>query len=147
MIKLIYGFDKRLRRLLGGTSVRNSRALATLKGIWLGLVYPNNTIRIRGISIQFHSPEEYHGRKLINDPNHKRKEIDFLCSLTKIGDVVFDVGANIGLHTMNLSAAVGEKGRVCSFEPDPENLAILKRNICNIVPLRIVEYQRQINVL
>jgi FkbM family methyltransferase len=38
----------------------------------------------------------------------------------KQGDVVVDVGANIGVTTLRLAALVGESGRVHAFEPNPQ---------------------------
>ncbi len=49
--------------------------------------------------------------------------------LVKEGDVVFDIGANIGFYTLLFSKLVGEEGKVYAFEPDPENFSILKKNI------------------
>src|SRR5215469_4528356 len=37
--------------------------------------------------------------------------------LIRPGDVVFDVGANVGAHTLHLARAVGRTGRVHAFEP------------------------------
>ena len=45
------------------------------------------------------------------------------------GDTVFDVGAHVGVYTLFLSQKVGPLGRVIAFEPAPENLASLGRNI------------------
>jgi FkbM family methyltransferase len=36
------------------------------------------------------------------------------------GDVVFDIGANLGVHTALLSQLAGPSGRVFAFEPNPE---------------------------
>ena len=36
------------------------------------------------------------------------------------GDVVFDVGANIGTHAIAFAKTVGDAGRVAAFEPEPE---------------------------
>jgi FkbM family methyltransferase len=47
----------------------------------------------------------------------------------KQGDVFVDVGANIGYFTVMASKAVGEKGRVYAFEPNPSSFQILKRNV------------------
>jgi FkbM family methyltransferase len=47
----------------------------------------------------------------------------------KAGDVVFDMGAHCGVSTYHLSKLVGPTGKVISFEPDPGNFEILKRNI------------------
>ncbi len=45
------------------------------------------------------------------------------------GNVVIDVGANIGYYTIIFSRLVGDKGVVYAFEPDPVNFEILKKNI------------------
>jgi FkbM family methyltransferase len=39
------------------------------------------------------------------------------------GDVVFDVGANLGAYTMLFAQWAGERGRVFAFEPAPEPFA------------------------
>lgn len=55
----------------------------------------------------------------------------------KEGEIVIDVGAHVGVFTIKASEAVGEKGLVVAIEPDPNNLALLKKNIringCNNV--------------
>jgi len=45
------------------------------------------------------------------------------------GDIVYDVGANIGYITLLLSRAVGASGQVYSFEALPANIERLKRNL------------------
>lgn len=45
------------------------------------------------------------------------------------GDVVIDAGANIGVFTVMASFLVGDTGTVISVEPDPENIAGLRKNI------------------
>lgn len=47
----------------------------------------------------------------------------------KEGDVVVDVGANIGYYTLLFAKLVGPSGKVYAFEPHPENFQILKKNI------------------
>ncbi len=44
-------------------------------------------------------------------------EIDALRPVVSKGDVVLDIGANIGTHTLFFSDAVGSQGHVHSFEP------------------------------
>jgi FkbM family methyltransferase len=46
--------------------------------------------------------------------------------LVQRGDIVFDIGANTGIHSLLFSKLVGPKGHVVAFEPLPENVAILK---------------------
>ncbi len=55
-----------------------------------------------------------------------------LHSLKKLvdkGDVILDVGANIGITTLYLADKTGETGKVYSFEPDAYNYKQLKKNI------------------
>lgn len=47
----------------------------------------------------------------------------------KKGDVVLDIGAHIGYYTLIFAKLVGGNGQVYAFEPDPENFALLKKNV------------------
>jgi FkbM family methyltransferase len=49
--------------------------------------------------------------------------------LVKPGDTVFDIGANIGAHTLHLAKQVGATGRVIAIEPTDWAYAKLLRNI------------------
>jgi len=48
------------------------------------------------------------------------------------GDLVVDVGANIGYVTMLLSRWVGESGRVYSMEPTPVTFELLAHNVSRL---------------
>jgi FkbM family methyltransferase len=52
-----------------------------------------------------------------------------LLTLTRPNMFVVDIGANIGLHTLQAARAVGERGRVYSFEPAPQAFDILRQNV------------------
>jgi FkbM family methyltransferase len=54
---------------------------------------------------------------------------DTLVSVLRPGDVVYDVGANIGFFTMLCARLVGPDGRVYAFEPMPANAAALRHNL------------------
>jgi len=45
------------------------------------------------------------------------------------GDVVYDLGANVGFYSLLASVLTGEKGHVYCFEPLARNIAYLKRHI------------------
>lgn len=49
--------------------------------------------------------------------------------LTSPGDIVVDIGANIGAHTLHLADAVGNTGKVLAFEPSRYAFKRLRRNI------------------
>lgn len=60
----------------------------------------------------------------------------------KGGDVVFDIGANVGFHTLLASSIVGPTGKVFSFEPVPRNLVYLRRHLQlnSIENVSVLEY-------
>jgi len=53
----------------------------------------------------------------------------FFERLLRAGDTVYDVGANVGIHTLLFSRLVGPKGKVYAFEPFLQNLDRLKANL------------------
>jgi FkbM family methyltransferase len=50
-------------------------------------------------------------------------------SLVRTGDVVYDIGANVGFYTLLASELVGKQGKVFAFEPLPRNINYLKKHI------------------
>ena len=56
-------------------------------------------------------------------------ETDLIKTKINKGDTVLDIGANIGYYTLIFARSVGNTGKVYAFEPDPENFALLKRNV------------------
>lgn len=49
--------------------------------------------------------------------------------LAKKGDVIVDIGANMGYYTLLASKIVGDSGKVYAFEPDPTNYSVLCKNV------------------
>jgi FkbM family methyltransferase len=49
-------------------------------------------------------------------------------ALVKVGDVCYDVGANLGFFSVLLGKLVGSQGSVYAFEPVPRNAATIERN-------------------
>lgn len=57
-----------------------------------------------------------------------KQEIALMKKYIQTGDVVLDIGANIGFYTKILSELVGENGKVYAFEPDNTNYGYLMEN-------------------
>jgi FkbM family methyltransferase len=58
-------------------------------------------------------------------------ETKFIASRLGAGDVVLDVGANIGWFSLVAARAIGKRGIVHAFEPRPDTVAMLKRTIAD----------------
>lgn len=79
------------------------------------------------------------GYKMFIDDEHKadygimniekNKEFQLMKKSIKNGDTVIDIGANVGFYTLFFRSLVGEKGKIISFEPEPNNFSMLKKNI------------------
>lgn len=53
----------------------------------------------------------------------------FLAKYLLPGDVVVDVGSNIGTHTLAAATRVGERGLVIAIEPHPRTFSYLEHNV------------------
>lgn len=60
---------------------------------------------------------------------YERDTQRLFCSTINRGDVVCDVGANVGFFTLLASKLVGPDGHVFAFEPVPRNLKILHEHL------------------
>jgi FkbM family methyltransferase len=58
-------------------------------------------------------------------------ETKFMASRLRSGDVVLDVGANIGWFSLLAAKFIGKNGLVHAFEPRPDTVAMLKRTIAD----------------
>ena len=56
-------------------------------------------------------------------------EVDVMRRFVRAGDAVFDIGANIGLHSIVLSRLVGPSGKLHAFEPNSELVPALTYTI------------------
>ena len=66
---------------------------------------------------------------LLNEGVWEKYETELIHSLIKPGDIVVDIGANIGYYTLIVAKLTGRSGKVYSFEPEPNNFQLLSKNI------------------
>lgn len=85
------------------------------------------TLRTGHISAQIAVLDAEHYVALCN--HRERAVLRCLAELVRPGDVVWDVGANVGLYTVMLGQLVGDAGRVVAFEPSPAAQQALQANL------------------
>ncbi len=71
----------------------------------------------------------YIDTQIINRGVFESRSTEICNQLIKPGDVVIDVGANIGYYTIMFSELVGKKGHVYAFEPTKHFRTVLKENL------------------
>ena len=62
-------------------------------------------------------------------PTYDAGATDYLRRELREGMEAWNVGANVGVYTLQLAHWVGATGRVVAFEPNPEARAVLIRNV------------------
>ena len=60
---------------------------------------------------------------------YEREKLRQLAHFVRPGATIFDVGAHAGYYTLTFARLVGPAGRVFAFEPNPVNLANLRRHL------------------
>jgi len=87
--------------------------------------------QVLGQRMLIHNPEvDIHiSRCLGNAGVWEPFETELILNEVRPGDVVLDIGANIGYYTLLLARQVGPQGQVLAFEPDPTNFALLQQNV------------------
>jgi FkbM family methyltransferase len=78
---------------------------------------------------------------LILDGIREAHYVETVQKIVKEGDVVVDIGANIGYYALLESKIVGVKGTIYAIEPVPENHDLLKKNIALNAYSNIKTYQ------
>jgi FkbM family methyltransferase len=110
---------------------------------------PRNKIRkisFEGIRASFYI-NDYYGLRYLEGTFTKSycDERAVLRKLTQVlqpGDVVYDIGASLGVHTVFMANKVGERGCVVAFEPESQSYETLTKNINlnnlrNVTPMQI----------
>jgi FkbM family methyltransferase len=101
-------------------------------------ITPVTTVRINGAALRFVTPNMHTVWRARTIHTKEPCTIEWLDTLMP-GDVLLDVGANVGLYTTYAAAFRG--ARVFAFEPESQNFALLCRNIVlNALSDRVVAW-------
>ncbi len=80
------------------------------------IFHPNGILSMDGLRIRVDSSAM--SKTLSIDASHYDEELKFMSNLIFKGDIVIDVGANIGLYACHAAIQVGETGLVIACEPE-----------------------------
>ncbi len=75
----------------------------------------------------------------------KCRELDHKWIIDKelsLGNVVLDLGANIGYYAVMEAKKIGNQGKIYAIEPDPRNIEFLKKNISLNNMVNIFEFEQ-----
>jgi len=121
-----------LARVLGLRLLR-SRGMK----LYYRLAAPQGVIQVevKGVTGKFYvsSPEELReleGAAIGSGADwSERRILESFIGFLRHGDVVYDVGASVGLYSVLLAKAVGDHGQVVAFEPDKRSYRRLQENV------------------
>jgi len=111
-----------LRKRYYGVHKRFFKPSGVFKGVSKKIVYRNKIVLDLDIN-------DWIQQNLYFLDQYEEKEIKFLESMLKPGDLFIDVGANIGLFSLVASAIIGESGKVYAFEPYSKNFDKLRHHV------------------
>lgn len=101
-------------------------------------------LEVGGIDVRFqiHSPQESRMLESMGGEGSERHILELFIDMLRPGDVVYDIGSNIGLYAVILAKAVGETGSIVAFEPESQSYAHLCQNLTlnhlhNVRPFQI----------
>ncbi|MBF0235742.1 MAG: FkbM family methyltransferase [Desulfamplus sp.] len=90
------------------------------------LIYPQRMIEGRHGFFVYSSNDTYIGKSLELYGEYCEHEVVLFSKLVNEGDIVIEIGANVGSQTVPLSRICGNTGMVYAFEPQP----VLFQNLC-----------------
>lgn len=103
-------------------------------------------IKVHGFKLYLHKHVDSSSDNLyFEKENYEKEQVEVIKKIVKSGDVVADVGANVGFYTILLSKLVGKAGKVYAFEPEPSNYFLLKKNIKGNFCQNVVCYKEAIS--
>lgn len=134
-------------QLLSGTDIEKIPGIQAVSRFLFRLLWSNKSIvEIQGSKMYVNPEGLPKGFKrtfqaYIMSGGWEQLTTEMFKKVLKEGDIVVDLGANLGYFTLLAARLVGGKGKVYAFEPEPVNYGLLLKNIeingyRNIVPVQ-----------
>ncbi len=131
----LFAVFKGAYNVLKRTPLRKIPGMLALSNLFFRMFWPNeNIINIQGFKMYINVNEpnralretfQGYGMDLI----HEEATTKLFKDLVNPGDVIIDLGANIGYFTLLAAKLVGPRGKIFAFEPEPLNFRYLVKNI------------------
>jgi FkbM family methyltransferase len=88
-------------------------------------------LQIAGVPVQFavKNPEELRVLESAGGAGGEQRVLVVLVRFLRPGDVVYDVGGNVGLFSAVLAKTIGPEGVLIAFEPQSQNFNHLQENL------------------
>lgn len=129
--------------------IKSLHLRAPMRALYYYFTKPKNNIRnipFCGINAQFYTPTPLELR-MVETPfsasmGDERKTLEKLLGEISEGDVVYDIGANIGVQTVFMAKKTGAAGKVIAIEPESVSFHSLCMNIelnglKNVLPIQV----------
>ena len=101
------------------------------KWYYRSTVAPDGIVRVKlgGLDTRFYARTPGELRLLELCFFEEERILNLLISRVRAGNVVYDIGSNVGQFTIPLAKGVGKDGQVISFEPELGNFERLQANV------------------
>ena len=112
-------------------SVIGGKGFSKYKIIRKGKKFAENNIHASHVSVQGHEMylDSSDSLRLSTNGVFEPYTTEVIKQNISNGDLVMDIGANIGYFTLIMAKGIRENGKVFSFEPEPKNFELLKKNV------------------
>jgi FkbM family methyltransferase len=130
----LFKFLNRVRGCLSGTGISKIPGVSKAYDFLFQHLWPHqDVVEVQGskmyLNVRDKNPEI---RKTFQayalNRIHEKATTNLFKKVIKEGDIVVDLGANIGYFTLLAAKLVGKKGKVYAFEPEPRNYNYLIKN-------------------
>jgi FkbM family methyltransferase len=86
-------------------------------------------VKVQGYKIFINRKDFKISSYLLENRTYESAETELVKNQINKGDIVVDMGANVGYYTLIFAGLVGKNGKVFAFEPDRDNFALLSKNV------------------
>jgi FkbM family methyltransferase len=97
------------------------------KTVVIGLFRSRATLSVRHLTRVFATPTPTH-TQWIERLLDEREMLELFVDKLQVGDVVWDIGAHVGVYSLLAQGVVGQTGKVYAFEPEPRTYRLLGKN-------------------